>query len=127
MGPPNSQIYIFFAFSMFFLHHYCIFFASLCFSCNIMSYLKKNYIYIYIFFNFFIYGVSPDVSIFWGPVSYRPGFGNLETFPRFVQLRFVDLCTLGGVPHVLFLLSTCGRDICLCPMYFMFYFVLDFG
>jgi hypothetical protein len=24
-------------------------------------------------------------------------------------------------------LSTCGRDICLCPMYFMFYFVLDFG
>jgi hypothetical protein len=41
--------------------------------------------------------------------------------------RSVDLCTLGGVPHVLFLLSTCGRDICLCPMYFMFYFVLDFG
>ena len=41
--------------------------------------------YIYIF-NFFIYDVSPDVSIFWGPVSYRPGFGNLETFPRFVQL-----------------------------------------
>jgi hypothetical protein len=54
---------------------------------------KKNYIYIYIyifffFFNFFIYGVSSEVSIFWGPISYRPGFGNLEMFPRFVQLSF---------------------------------------
>jgi hypothetical protein len=91
MGPPNSQIYIFLHFLCFsciiIAFFYFIFFTSLCFSCNIMSYLKKNYIYVYIFFNFFIYGVSPDVSIFWGPVSYRPGFGNLETFPRFVQLR----------------------------------------
>jgi hypothetical protein len=46
---------------------------------------------------------------------------------RSVKEDIVDLCTLGGVPHVLSLLSTCGRDICLCPMYFMFYFVLDFG
>jgi hypothetical protein len=53
-----------------------------------MSSFKKNYIYIYIFFNFFLYGVSPDISIFGGPVSYRPSFGNLETFPHFVQLRF---------------------------------------
>jgi hypothetical protein len=94
MGPPNSEIYIFLHFLCFsciiIAFFYCIFFASLCFSCNIMSYLKKNYIYIYIFFNFFIYGVSlgvsSDVSIFGGSVSYRPGFGNLETFLRFMQL-----------------------------------------
>jgi hypothetical protein len=50
-----------------------------------MFFFFFNYIYIY---NFFIYGVSPDISIFGGPVLYRPGFGNLETFPCFVQLSF---------------------------------------
>jgi hypothetical protein len=85
MGPPNSQIYFFCIFYVFLaslLHFFCIIMFFLQY--NVL--FKKKTIYIY-FFNFFIYGVSPDVSIFGGPVSYRPGFGNLETFPRFVQLN----------------------------------------
>jgi hypothetical protein len=50
-----------------------------------MSYFKKK-LYIHIYIYIYIYGVSPDVSILGGPVSYRPGFRNLERFPRFVQL-----------------------------------------
>jgi hypothetical protein len=42
--------------------HLCV---SLCFSCNIMFVFFKLYIYIYIYiYNFFIYDVSPDISIF---------------------------------------------------------------
>jgi hypothetical protein len=37
----------------------------------------------------------------------------------FTDILYVDLCTLGGVPHVLSLLSTCGKVIwhfVLCPL-----------
>jgi hypothetical protein len=69
--------------------HLCV---SLCFSCNIMFYLKKTiYIYIYIYFFFiFLYTRFPRRFHFLRACFVPSRFGNLETFPRFVQLR----CTL---------------------------------
>jgi hypothetical protein len=90
MGPQTVK-YIFFCIFYVFLASLLHFFCIIMFFLQYNVLFKKNYIYIYIFFIFFIYGVSPCVSIFWGPVSYRPSFENLETFPRFVQLSFIHM------------------------------------
>jgi hypothetical protein len=72
----------------------------------------------------------------WGisPCRWYDGFDGQDatradwTFPGGCSSVSVLICVPWEVfPMCYSFLSTCGRDICLCPMYFMFYFVLDFG
>jgi hypothetical protein len=73
--------------------HICV---SLCFSCNIMLYLKKNYIYIYIFFFFFFF----FFLIFFLYTAFPPTFPFFEGLFHIVsvsetQKPFPVLCKLG--------------------------------